>query len=237
MAERHSMARLSLTKAQLQTAAGAELLALCQSVTEDGSLAKEEIVGIRDWLVRNRDLDLPAIQFLFETLKRILADGVVTKEERTELYKAIETVLPPEARKMAKEQRQEVEAIRRAFTMPLCSANFMVAGVFYEGRDAIIERFLQEGDPVFLIRDRGNRYSRNAIAIRLANGLQIGFAPEEDAIDLAPYLDQGHWHRAYCTKILTGGRCPIPVVKAHIHRADARVDGTVAEDQVPGPRY
>jgi hypothetical protein len=227
------MARISLTKAQLQTAAGAELLALCQSVTEDGSLSKEEIIGIRDWLVRNRDVELPSVQFLFETLKSILADGKVTKEERTELYKAIETVLPPEARKQAKEQRKQVEAVEWDRNRPVCSANFMVAGVFCEGRPETISRFLQAGDRVFLVRDRANRFSRNAIEVRLENGMQIGFAPEEDAIDLAPFLDQGHWHRAHCTKILTGGRCPIPVVQACLHRPNAKVEGIVPEEAVP----
>jgi hypothetical protein len=198
-------------------------------VTEDGSLSKQEIVDIRDWLVRNRDSDLPAVQFLFETLKRIVADGIVTKEERTELYKAIETVLPVEARKQAKEQRQEVETLNG----PVWSANFMVAGVFYEGRAAIISRFVHDGDRVFLVRDRANKFSRNAVEVRLQNGLQIGFVPEEEAVDAAPYFDQGFWHRALCTKILTGGRSPIPVVQAYLHRAEARIEGAVPESGVP----
>src|SRR5437899_909381 len=35
--------RLSITKLQRQSAAGADLIALCQTVTEDGSLSEEEV--------------------------------------------------------------------------------------------------------------------------------------------------------------------------------------------------
>ncbi len=47
--------RRSLTKTQLQTPAGAELLSLCQSITEDGRIAEAETTDLRDWLTRSRD--------------------------------------------------------------------------------------------------------------------------------------------------------------------------------------
>lgn len=54
--------RVSLTKTQLQAAVGAELLALCQSVTADGVLTNEEVGELRAWLEANRSQDLPAIE-------------------------------------------------------------------------------------------------------------------------------------------------------------------------------
>jgi hypothetical protein len=77
--------RLSLTKAQLQSEVGAELLALCQTVTADGVLTKEETIELKAWLEEHRNNDLPAIEFLVATLERILEDGKVTTEERKEL--------------------------------------------------------------------------------------------------------------------------------------------------------
>jgi hypothetical protein len=118
----------------------------------------------------------------------------------------------------------------------LYSANFMVAGVHYEGRPEIIRRFAEDSHQVFLIRDRRNRYSKNAIEVRLPNGMQIGFVPEDDAREMAHYLDDGCPHQAEITKILTGGRVPIPVVQTYVYRPDCDVDGAVLETDVSEKR-
>ncbi len=250
--------RLSLTKADIQAGVGAELLALCQSVTEDGRLQKQEIVELTLWLRRNRGSDLPAIAHLAETVERIIADGRVTRDEHDELYKAIETVLPPDVRRDAVASRKAVESERKARDRearaagkalereikaqererdrPVASLNFMVAGVHYEGRAEVISAHVRQGDPAYLARDPANRFSRNAIEVRLANGMQIGFVPEMDARRTARVLDAGNPHVAYVTKVLTGGRAPIPVVQADIHNADAVVDGLIFPNQVPPKR-
>jgi len=246
--------RLSLTKTQIQAGLGAELLTLCQAVTEDGSLSNEEISELRRWLETNRSSDLPAIGFLVATLERILADGKVTPEERRELYAAIETVLPPEARRAAVAKRKYVEAEQEAQARqerqaekqqerearerrrPLCSANFMVAGVHYEGRSEVVRDYVDEDDVVFLVRDRTNKFSRNAIEVRLKNGMQIGFVPEDFAPEMAPFLDEGCPHVAYITKVLRGGRSPIPVVQAYVHRTDAGVEALVFPADIPPKR-
>lgn len=201
--------RLSLTKAQIQAGVGAELLALCESITEDGSLSAAEILALRDWLETHKSSDLPSISFLASTLEQILADGKVTKEERKELYQAIETVLPPEARKDAADKRRAVETQEKQVARehretekqlgreererqrPLYRANFMVAGVHYEGRGDVIEEHVNDGDTVFLARDPENRFSKSAVEIRLENGLQIGFLPEEHAVDVVPFSIKG----------------------------------------------
>lgn len=234
--------RVSMTKSQLQSAAAVDLLSLCQTVTEDGRLCKEEIIALKDWLRAHRESDLPAVGFLFETVETIIADGLVTKQERHELYEAIKKVLPPEARTQArkartkliaarrehvrqmKESQREAEKRERERNRPLCSVDFMVAGVHFEERGEVIDRYLACGDRVYLVRDPRNQYSRNAIAVRLENRLQIGFVPEDYAVDVAPHLDRGCPHHASCKKILTGGRTPIPVVIAKIYRPDASMD-------------
>lgn len=254
-AKKPAKIRLSLTKSQIQAGVGAELLSLCQSATEDGTLSKDEILALKSWLETNRTSDLPAIAFLIATVQRIAAEGKVTKDERQELYKAIETVLPPEARKQAVAHRKVVEAkeMARDFAereaqkrrareerernRPIASANFMVAGVYYEGRPEIISRYVDDGDQVFLVRDPHNKYSRNAIEVRLDNGMQIGFVPEDDAVDLAPFFDQGCVHRAYITKVLTGGRVPIPVVQACLYSEDANIEGAISASSIPEKQF
>jgi hypothetical protein len=227
------------------------LIALCQTVTEDGHLADEEIAALREWLVDHRGADLPAIAFLQETVERILADAKVTPEERRDLYRAIETVLPPDVRESVRgtrttaerhtkeEVRRQRELAREAAreqrerSYPVDSWDFMVAGCRYEGRPGVIRAHAEPDDIAFLIRDRGNRYSRNAVEVRLSNGMQAGFVPEEHAVDMAPLLDTGHKHRAYIKKILTGGRAPIPVIVADLFLPDAIVQDAVTEKEVP----
>lgn len=235
----HRTQRVSLTKTQLRSELGAELLSLCQSTTADGILAPEEVEGLRAWLADADAADLPAATYLREVVERILADGQVTEDERKELHKAVESVLPSELRRQATAARREIEATAKAEAKatkeaererareerernrPLASANFMVAGVRHEGRPKIIERYANAGDGVRLVRDRGNRYSSAAIAVQLMNGKQIGFVPEDDAQELAPLLDQGMRSEAVITKILGSGRSPIPVVQVYVLRPDS----------------
>lgn len=236
--------RTSLTKAQQQTAAGAELIYLCQAYTQDGRLADEEIEALRQWLADHRDSDLPALAFLTTTVEHILADGVVTPAERTALYKAIETVLPPDIRAsvrgtrtaaeaVAKEEVQQQRDAARDRNRAIDSWDFMVAGVLYEGRAAVVEAHARENDHAFLARDRANEYSTHAVEVRLANGLQIGYVPEEFAVEIAHYIDRGHKHHAYIKRILTGRRAPIPVVVATVYDPGTELEGAVSEAHVP----
>jgi hypothetical protein len=243
--------RLSITKLQRESAAGAELIALCQTVTEDGSLSSEEVAALEQWLVDHESTGLPARDYLFHTVRKIVADGKVTREEAKELYRAIETVLPVDVREPVRTRRQAVERDaaeqaraeretakqaqreERERNRPVGSWNFMVAGTRYERRPYVIARYASPKDTVYLIRDRQNRFSRNAVEVRLANGMHIGFVPEEFACDVAPLLDQGLPHEAFITKILTGGRSPIPVVQAYLYRRDASLAGIVLERDVP----
>jgi hypothetical protein len=230
--------RVSLTKAQRQSAAGAELLALCQTVTEDGTISEGEVAALREWLDENAAADLPAQKFLAETVERIIADGKVTSEERDELFHAVEAVLPPDVRESARSKHRSLDAAERLAAReerdrqrPVGTWDFMVAGVSHEGRAAIVEQYAEVGQRAFVVRDRANRFSRNAVEVRLENGMCVGYVPEEYAVEMAPDLDGGCLHTAVVKKIL--GRRNIPVIVATLYRPEAEVPGLVAETAVP----
>lgn len=243
--------RVSLTKSQRNTEIGIELISLCQSITEDGSLSDDEIRDLERWLKDNESADLPAIAFLLETLRKCLDDGKITKEERQAMHKALETVLPPDIRREAVSRRRATEseeksqqrAIReqekqekrqeRERNRTLGSWNFMVAGARYENRPVLIQKHVRIDETAYLKRDRLNKYSRNAIEVLTQSGVMIGFVPEDDAVDMAPLMDQGCRYEAFFTKVLSNGRTPIPVVQVYVYGANATVEGTTTQVETP----
>ena len=249
--EREKTRRLSLTKTQRHTEAGIELISLCQSFTEDGSLSEQEVLDLRKWLEENRASDLPAIAFLTETVVKVLEDGKVTKDERLAVYKALEAVLPADIRKDAASRRRSVESEERnrqrelnehekqrkreerERNRALGSWNFMVAGVRHEGRPHIISKHVRPDEVAYLNRDRANKFSRHAVEVRANNGLIVGYVPEDYAQEIAPHLDEGCRHEAFFTKVLTGGQSQIPVVQAYLYGAGSSVAGSVSEADFP----
>lgn len=241
--------RTSLTKSQLNSSIGLELLSICQSVTSDGKLADEEIQALHRWISNNTSHDLPAIRFLSATLERVLEDGVITPEERETVAKAIEAVLPPEERKytaalrrqVTQEERKKLKAIADAAKQeqreakernrPIGDADFMVAGTRHDGRGAVIKKEVQPGGLAFLKRESGNSHSRNAIAVLTESGRPVGYVPEDWAIDLAPLLDDGALHTATFKKILDYDTGPVPVVIARFYEPAATVPGALRQDQ------
>ena len=177
---------------------------------------------------------------------RVLADGQITPDEYQELYKAVEAVLPPEARRQAIAARREVEGSEKAATSAerdnarqMSATNafmtyqfsrliswWLASGARTAGGDRAVR---QSGDTVVLVRVRGNRFSDAAIAVMLPNGKQIGFVPDDDAQYLAPHLDEGGRYEAKITRILAAGRSPIPVVQAHLYPSGTSESGTTAD--------
>lgn len=245
--------RIAISSAQAQSGAAAELVALLQSVTSDGRLTSDEIKDLYQWLRRNRDTGLPGIEILAMTIETIAADGKVTDAERAELAKVIERVLPPEFREFAKQRRKleslaakerdriakaaaaDASAREVAMYQPICSFDFVVAGVGYEGRSEITEHMVAD-EPIFLIRDRSNRFSNNAIEVRTQEGYQVGFVPESDAAELAGLFDQGYKHIAHVKHMWQGRSFPIPIVIADIYPPDTARSGAISERQVPAKR-
>lgn len=249
--KRPTKPRLSLSKKATQEGIVAELLSLLESVTADGRVTEREVLDIQTWLNDNSSTDIVGIEYLRTTVTQILSDGIVTPDETKAMYAAVERVLPLELRRSAKERRMALEDLERATARAqketakaqareererdrrLLNANFMVAGVLHEGRAQVVERYVRTEQSVFLIRQPQNAHDANAVEIRLANGMQIGFAPREDAASLARFLDMGCRYNAYVTKILNGRRAPIPVVQADIYGPSARVAGLKSQNDAP----
>lgn len=105
---------VTLTNAELCTKLGAELLSLCQSVTADGRMAPEELDALKQWLRDAEDASMPASRHLRGVIGKVLADGRITADEYQQVYRAVESVLPFEAKREAMATRLRVEAADEA---------------------------------------------------------------------------------------------------------------------------
>jgi HIRAN domain-containing protein len=84
----------------------------------------------------------------------------------------------------------------------LSERSLHVTGVAGAGRhhaDALASDGAAPGRPLELRRDPGNPHDRNAIAVHIAGGEQVGWVPRELAGELAPELDAG---RAWSAVVL-----------------------------------
>jgi anti-sigma factor RsiW len=227
----------------------AELLTILLTITADGRIADEEAEQLSRWLAENKAAtNLAGFHYLTGILTHALSDGILTSDERREIYKAIEKVLPADARREAKERRgaaevserlqaraeKEAHRQRRKANSPVKSLNFLVAGVGYEGRKRVVEEYANIGDAVYLVRDPQNKYDRNAIELRLANNQQVGYVPAEIAAQSASLMDAGFLQRAYITKFYAGKRHTIPVVQAYLYRPEATVKDALSPEALRG---
>ena len=106
----------SISPVELDTAPGTALLRLCQSATADGRLSPEELEGLRQWLAADETAAMPAGRHLRSIVNKVLADGRVTPDEYQQVLRAVESVLPLEARLQALAARQAAEAADAAAT-------------------------------------------------------------------------------------------------------------------------
>ena len=104
--------------------------------------------------------------------------------------------------------------------------DFMVAGTGYDGRAAIINKYVSEEDECVLVRELGNSKDKNAIQIRTLTGKTVGYVPREYAIDMAELIDAADFfYTAYFKDVLTQGKAPIPVVIVETYNQHAEIDG------------
>jgi len=230
--------QFALTRPQLATELGAELLSLCQSVTADGRLAPEEIAGLRQWLGDAEAAELQAARFLRGVIERVLADGRITADEYKEVYRAVEAVLPFEARQQAHAAREQAESsdlsarvqasatpvpvarAAQAASTPSLDVTFMVAGVRQDGRPALIDERASAGLAVTLELTTAGSDGDEAIAVKLPDGTQIGFAPAAESRQIIPLLRKGARCNAHIVRIRSSGRSPIPVVQVRFFPAE-----------------
>lgn len=249
--------RVALSNADVLSGAAAELIMLLETVTADGIVSEREARDLQDWLDDHEVAGLPAIEFLRTLLMHVLEDGRVTEEERKEVYKAIERVLPPDMRQSAKERRQALEVAEKARiraeaeekkqaeqqrkaeereriarAQPVWQGTFQVAGVSHDGRSAVVERFARVGNLVYLQREPSNPYDSNAILVRLEFGQVIGYAPREEASMLAPYLDRGFRQKAAIKWISNGRKYQIPGILVELYREDTTVQDALRPGEV-----
>jgi hypothetical protein len=97
--------RVTLTKAQLATPQGVELVRLLSEISEDGVITYEELKRLTDWLNANSEIDIPAVRFLFEHMMAICRRGTITNDGLFDMQLAIERVLPKESRQTAAKAR------------------------------------------------------------------------------------------------------------------------------------
>ena len=234
----------ALSAADIATGLGAELLSLCQTVTADGRLEPEELAGLRQWLDDAETAQLPAARHLRRVIERVLADGRITPEEYQEVHRALESILPFEARRQALNarlgaqaedeaaaraardaERQRLRDERRRGT-PLAAATFMVAGVRQQERAATVAQHARAGEPVVLQREPGSPHGVATIAVNLPGGRQLGFVPKDDARRLAPLLDGGCRYSARISEIVSTSRSHVPVVQVDVYRPGGVLDST-----------
>lgn len=101
-----------LTKEQLQSDAGQELLELASTITEDGLVSAAEVTRLHRWLHKHASEKLPAVAFLNDEVDQLRADE---KEggtwPRRRLHRALERVLPKALREEAEGRRKEAESL------------------------------------------------------------------------------------------------------------------------------
>lgn len=232
------MSRTTLTKEQQQTETGLELLSLCKTITADGRILDEEILGLKKWLDENRNSELSAIHYLVSIIDTVVADGKITPEERKTVHLAVEKILPPDLRMIAQMHKRQANAEEKEIKKqskqaekqrlweeakrnePSDEVNFMIAGTRYEGREAVIKKHIKIGDAVLFKREPFNKFSPNAIGVFTKNTeMMIGYVPEDDAEEMAEWLDRGGKYKAIVTKIL-GYKSIIPVIDASFYDSD-----------------
>lgn len=231
--------RVTLTKIQRTTPAGADLIALLTRLSEDGIVTRDEVAELRAWLEVDRGVDFAACAFLYETVDSISSDGDITEGELDTLALAMERVLPPDVRKLAAEKRKERRVARRQAELasrqaertaareqrerarPLHHGDFIIAGALRsaERREACEQ--LAVADRVLLEREPDNRHDKNAILILTQAGDELGYVPREDAKAMAPLMDAGGWVDATIKKLLeTREGWTLPVVVSKLYRQE-----------------
>jgi hypothetical protein len=100
----------SLSQAEQASAQGAALLELCQAATSDGRFSPDELAALRQWLAEADFAAMPAARYLRSIVEKVIADGKITPGEYEEVYRAVESILPIEARLQATAARQAAEA-------------------------------------------------------------------------------------------------------------------------------
>lgn len=209
---------------QQTTEACLELLAVYDTVAENGRVLPNEAAALGDWLAAYSESGLLPHDQLANLVRRALGVGVITDSDRVAIRNAVDRMLPPDVRELVRTGRTKVST--RAYDeVPIDSYRFVVAATREDVRATHIARYAFDGDEVILVRESNNPHSRSAVLVRLVTGFDIGYVPELDARSMAPHLDENLPYSASVKRIVRGGRAPIPIIAADFYRADSRIEG------------
>jgi len=212
-------ARVYLTKAELNTETGQQLLELSLRITEDGKVDLDEIKELRRWLKVNQHQDkIAAVTYLHDIMTRITADGHIDRDELVELHLAIERVIPAAYRKPAEQARKNREKARKErkraqkdaekqaqrdvrelewhAQMRLRHGFAKVTGVTFPNSDGSErQRIIAKcnvGEWLTFQHDPDNQYSDIAMNIMRTTGEMIGHTPEYIAERIVDETEDGY---------------------------------------------
>src|SRR5688500_337101 len=105
--------RVTLTKKNIESDVGAELLRILEGITEDGELSDEEIAKLKKWLDNiPSDANMYAISFLKEMITDALQDEFIDQEERDQIHYGILRTLPKEIRETVQDEKLKADRIK-----------------------------------------------------------------------------------------------------------------------------
>lgn len=213
------------------------LTATVERIVEDGRITPQERDELHDAIERV----MPSQQRAESRMRRLeleqrqLREAEERTRQRKERRQAVEE--QQEALRQSKEATEYAERLKG--DLALIDMDFSVAGVTFEGRNATIQAFANEGDNVFLVREKTNRKSHNAIEVLLKNGRGIGYVPERYAAEWAPLFDSGYRHLAYIKFIHSPAGNPdlsVPIIEGGIFVPESQFPGAVTQSEVSNIR-
>lgn len=102
--------RVVLTQKEAAEGFGRALCENANNLLADGKLGAAEAAALKEWLDACGESDLPALNYIREEVHRYAADGQILPWELGRLQLALERILPPSDRAIAKAARKKAEA-------------------------------------------------------------------------------------------------------------------------------
>lgn len=93
---------LAISSRQLASKDVRNFLRLLMVATSDGCISNEDIASIASWLLRNKDISIPAVAYIRNIINETVNACPILDEDRRLVFHAILRVLPPEERSIAK---------------------------------------------------------------------------------------------------------------------------------------
>ena len=211
-------------------AAAVDLYALVRSLPADGHLSNEDSQILADWAARYQDAPLPSREYLRKIVTGALTHGVISAEDRSWLYFAVDPALPRQLRRVTQWQRLLAEVREARLDGRACdsvSFDFLLAGGHRSGYRERIQARLTVGTLVRFAHDTESR-TRDQIRVELPTGEAVGVVPAEDTPSIALQLRTSGLAEGVVRKILSDGLFPIPVIGTRIPYVESAADVPVA---------